>query len=521
MDIVEKSNTSLRCIENNDPTLTYLSIVNQGHTTGHSSHVCFWVLNEVDLSRLGNAIGKNTHLKFIEFYNSLEWTASRLDTTAFFEGLSRNTTIKDLWLRGGFGNEIINFVENHNLIDISITCSDLRGSTALVKAISRCSNLNQLDIVNCDIDDAGLKDIASGIRGLSCLQKLLLWNSSSTDDYTGRIDGIEGAESIVSMLQDPSCNLTELTLACCGFNHESMQMIVNSLMGNTKLKLLSLYGNSIGTSSFESIVKLFQTPSCNLIKLDVGNSGINNELATKIVTSLIGNTKLEQLVLSHNQIGRSGCESIATLLQDRNSNISKMNLSSCEVDDDCATILSQALVANNKLTCLDLIGNIRITEGGWNAFSILLSRSCSNHTLCSLGKDYLGEVPTNLSSLLKLNLAVDMEPLFELDSEDDERKPKALPFVIDWFDRHGREFQNEEIVNNIKARKLSGIFQFARAMPLQFVPSPSGMLRLHEEARDQLIKAKEELEDKIKVKDTIIASYSSIDLLSKKRKHGV
>jgi len=63
-----------------------------------------------------------------------------------------------------------------------------------------------------------------------------------------------------------------------------------------------------------------------------------------------------------------------------------------------------------------------------------------------------------------------MEPLFELDSEVDERKPKALPSVIDWFDRRGRESnQNEEVTNRINARQLSAIFQFARAMPLKFV----------------------------------------------------
>ena len=132
----------------------------------------------------------------------------------------------------------------------------------------------------------------------------------------------------------------------------------------------------------------------------------------------------------------------------------------------------------------------------------------------------------SVPSLLKLNLAVDMEPLLELDSEDDERKPKALPYVIDWFDRRGRESQtrNEE-VDSINARKLSAIYQFARAMPLEFVPSPSCITLLHKEAKDELedkkmelerqiaskeaeirsmIKAKEKLEDKIKAKDEII-----------------
>ena len=245
---------------------------------------------------------------------------------------------------------------------------------------------------------------------------------------------------------------------------------------------------------------------------------------------------MKQLDLSNNNIGRSGCESIATLLQDTNSNINKISLSRCEIDVQCAALLAQALVGNIKLKCLDLSQN-SMPIHGWYGFIAILN--CSrNHTLCSLGDNR--NMPGNLASLLKLNLAVDMEPLFKLDTEDDERNPKVLPSVIDWFDRRVRE-SNEDgkvVKSSIEARKLSAIYQFARAMPLEFVPSPSDVSLLHKEARDELvnnkmelesqittmIKAKEELEDKIKVKDKIIKDrlevLGSIDSLTKKRKHG-
>ena len=256
------------------------------------------------------------------------------------------------------------------------------------------------------------------------------------------------------------------------------------------------------------------------------------------------NTKLEQLGLSDNKnIGRSGCESIATLLQDTNSNINKIELARCEIDNDCATILAQTLVGNTKLKCLDLSGNRSITESGWNAFSAILANN-SNRTLCSLGKDHHDKdfVPNSLASLLKLNRAVDMEPLFELDTKGDERKPKALPSVIDWFDRRVKEStQSEEIVNRIDARKISAIFQFACAMPLKFVPSRSVMLVLHKESIDALKTENGELRQRnmdlekeidslreamkgLKSKDDEIRELyermDSIGSLVKKRKHG-
>ena len=509
MSIVERSDDTLRRLEQNDPKLrTSLSIANRGHTTGHTSDTCFWLHDSADVLRLGNAIANNTHLERIVIHNCSEWT---LDTKSLFEGLQQSTSVKELWLRGGIGIGVLNeFVANNsNLTKISIQTCDLRNGVAraLSQTIKKCQNLNHLNILNCKLDNESLKEFALGIKGLSWLQELHMWNYSSINS----ID-IEGARAIGSLLQDLSGSVVNLKLYNVGFNHESIQICC------------------------ESIATLLQDSTCNLTELDLSGCSINDESVAAIVGSLIGNTKLKQLVLSNNNIGRSGCESIGTLLQDTNSNINKISLSGCEINVECAALLAQALVGNIKLKCVDLSQN-SMPIHGWYGFIAILN--CSrNHTLCSLGCD---EVPTKLTSLLKLNRAVDMEPLFKLDTDDDERNPKVLPSVIDWFDRRVRE-SNEDgkvVKSSIEARKLSSIFQFARAMPLEFVPSPSDVSLLHKEARDQLvnkkmelesqiatmIKAKEEVEHKIKVKDRIIKDRlevsDSIGSLTKKRKHGL
>ena len=475
MDTVEKSNATLRRIEQNDPKFKSLHIVGRDNTAGHTSDTCFWPHDSCRCVRLGNAIANNTHLEGIVFHNCSEWT---LDIKSLFEGLQQSTTIRFLTLHGGIGIRVLNeFVANSSSItDLSIETCDLRDgvSRALSQTITKCPNLKGITMFNCKIDDAGLNQFASGIIGISSLERLRILHANAVvngNNYTGNIDGTEGAKAILALFQDPNCNLTDLDLASCGFSNDSIQIVVNSLMGNTKLATLNLSFNKIEISGFEAITGLLQGPSCNLTKLDLRNCGINNECILKIVTSLTDNTKLENLTLSSNRIGRSGCESIAALLQNPNSNIKKVELASCKIDEGCTALLAQALTGNNKLKCLDLARNPSITEIGWNAFSAILS-NCSNHTLLDVGdEDDIENMPVNLPSLLKLNLAVDMEPLFELDTED-ERKPKALPCVVDWFDRCIRESnQNEEVVMCINARKLSAIYQFARAMPLKFVPS--------------------------------------------------
>ena len=64
-----------------------------------------------------------------------------------------------------------------------------------------------------------------------------------------------------------------------------------------------------------------------------------------------------------------------------------------------------------------------------------------------------------------------MKPLFEWDA-DGEQTLKALPFVIDWFGRAEEAVAGDQDREDyhVEEKKLSAIFQFAKAMPLLFVP---------------------------------------------------
>jgi len=108
---VEKSKVALLRVEQNDPQLLSISIVGQDHSmvmVNSTSRInYFWVQDEADLSRLGNAIGNNTHLIKISFHKSSEWMSS-FNTKPFFEGLQRNTNIEHLSLDGGIDIEILN-----------------------------------------------------------------------------------------------------------------------------------------------------------------------------------------------------------------------------------------------------------------------------------------------------------------------------------------------------------------------------------------------------------------------------
>ena len=69
------------------------------------------------------------------------------------------------------------------------------------------------------------------------------------------------------------------------------------------------------------------------------------------------------------------------------------------------------------------------------------------------------------------NPNIDMEPLFEWGS-DGERSLLALPFVVAWFERANEAITDDQEAGShrICERKLSSIYQFAKAMPLMFIP---------------------------------------------------
>mmetsp|Transcript_13925 Transcript_13925/g.25418 ORF Transcript_13925/g.25418 Transcript_13925/m.25418 type:complete len:392 (-) Transcript_13925:168-1343(-) len=224
----------------------------------------------------------------------------------------------------------------------------------------------------------------------------------------------------------------------------------------------------------------------NSIKLN-GYYDNDDDILGEFISGIRGLHQLRTLDLHWNNFGRASCEALATLLQDPNGNLTWIGLEKNRtIDDNCATVLTNSLKVNCKLESLCFSfssNNIAITDNGWDAFSQVLCNTSnvnatylSNHTLNNLGRKV--NLPVNLTSLLELNSGIDkrqvavqkilrhhthldMEPFLEWDL-------KVLPLAVSWFDRARVYAQNDE--SNVDARKLSAIYQFARALPIMFVP---------------------------------------------------
>ena len=111
-------------------------------------------------------------------------------------------------------------------------------------------------------------------------------------------------------------------------------------------------------------------------------------------------------------------------------------------------------------------------------------------SLLKLNRGGASKADIAVKNILKHYPDMDMEPMFEWDAEEGERNLKALPYVVDWFERaesvvkydwsaYNKELYNEPAQETVpedveeeqfivEKRKLDAINQFARAMPLLF-----------------------------------------------------
>jgi len=248
------SQETLRYVEDNDHRLVELGITNNNRIIDLDIGRYFTSSNGDDYSRLGNCIGRNTHLKTLY----VELRDIRLSAThsGFFEGVKQNSSIRefkmnDLSYYGGqnypigeVGCEVLKvFQSNNNLTTLSISSYNIRNGDerAIINTtLSSCTNLKTRRIRHNNMTDEQLLPMVEAIRGHGSLQELHLWGNQISH---------VGCVVLAPLLQDPSSNLHTLDIRNNQIGNEGAIAIANSLANNNKLKTLNLNRNEIGIQS--------------------------------------------------------------------------------------------------------------------------------------------------------------------------------------------------------------------------------------------------------------------------------
>ena len=293
-------------------------------------------------------------------------------------------------------------------------------------------------------------------------------------------------------------SIHQLTLFCCGRNIAGwvvgQEILQTYQENNSHLTVLSI-GHSNLQSGGDRVIGDTLSNCRNLKIVALNNCNITDAQLLTIVGAIRAHHRLEELGLGDNNIGNAGCDAIATLLADPNCNLRHLCLGHNAIAIEGSTAIFNSLTNNNKLWALRLHMN-PINQSVQDVFCRVLCNNTSindiyssNHTLKTL--DLGQQLGQQLRSLLIMNEGankshvairkilkyhpnIDMEPFFEWGMEEEgEHSLKALPYVMDWFERAEEAVADDDESSNsegggynIQGKKLSAIYDFSRAMPL-------------------------------------------------------
>ena len=263
-------------------------------------------------------------------------------------------------------------------------------------------------------------------------------------------------------------NLQTMTLDGNSIDDNCVEVLVRGLAGCKYVHILNLARNRISDDGLEVLVEGLP------LSVDALNLNDNEVTLARMLPLL----RLKKLHLARNALSPDGPRVIAASLANPECCLEELYLNVTNIGDEGAATLASSLRSNQRLAKMLLEGT-NITETGWNVFSSVLCDTTNinathglNHTLQSLGAF---NIPQDVKTMLQLNSDqdkscvaaakilrnhrhLDMKPLFD-------RKLGLLPHVVAWLERFAESRLD---------LKMSSIFEFVRAMPMNVVDGVAG-----------------------------------------------
>lgn len=188
-------------------------------------------------------------------------------------------------------------VSFENLFGMSLSIEELRldgnsldkeGANALESWFSHVKSYSGLKILS--LANANLNvSLVPSLRSLSHLVELNLAGN--------KIDGGEGCRTLAFVCENSS-SLRKLNLSETGLNRESLEPIVEAIIGNLKINGIKLYiaGNDLGPKGFAYMASVL--PRVSLSVLDLSNMKMKEKHFTDLIEAATKAEKLEELIIS-------------------------------------------------------------------------------------------------------------------------------------------------------------------------------------------------------------------------------
>uniref|UniRef100_A0A8C2KQN7 NACHT domain-containing protein n=1 Tax=Cyprinus carpio TaxID=7962 RepID=A0A8C2KQN7_CYPCA len=270
-----------------------------------------------------------------------------------------------------------------------------RSCSALATVLASDTSLKELNMNNNNLQDPGVKLLCTGLENLKCeLEILRLSNCSITEegykalasalrsnpshlielDLTGNDPGQSGVKELSDLLQDPNCQLKKLRFL--GTAADKACQDVNRVLGENLLLLRELNLSELGLSGLNKLAAVLQDKHCKLNKLILNNSDITEEDCCILTSALNSNpSNLTELNLSGTKLRNSGMKIFSTLFKNEKCSLQKLMFNCISITEEGCAALASAFNSNpSNLIELDLSEN-KLGNSGVTEISTLLANS--------------------------------------------------------------------------------------------------------------------------------------------------
>ena len=288
----------------------------------------------------------------------------------------------------------------------------------LAAVISCNYQLNELDVSNNDLQEAGARIILKALQGLSTLQKLYISKNNITDEAA---DDIGAAISFSSQLQelDISDNdlhltggiiiskalqgismLTKLYIGKNNITDVPADCIATAISYNSQLRELDVSETSLQTTGAITISKALQGIS-TLAKLYMNKNNIGEEAAIHVAGAITCNSQLQELAISDNELQVVGVKTILKALRGI-STLTKLYISKNNISEEAAIHVANAISCNTQLQELDISDN-NLAKG-----TIIVSKSLQGIStlkkLCISNNNITSDVANHIAAFITCNI---------------------------------------------------------------------------------------------------------------------
>ena len=356
-------------LKQNDPSVTNVYI---------PLNYCFYnkyPFINIDWKEDGDCISNNTQLKEIFMcYSESKMRRLKLPSRQQIQDLfscvyrSRSINIfgTQTIINEEFSASLIEGLQGHPSIEIIVLEHSEYGGivfSALGKVLKHPrSNVKDLRLSNCELDDNNLKMLCNALLGSSTLKKLSLYGKTNITHI--------GWKALSTVLHHPNCKLVQLDLRSTLINDD----VAIAIGGSSSLKALGLtFNRKISSDGWQTLFK--QLSQTTIEHLDLRNNSI--EIG---VLSLLGSIKsLKSVNLSQNRPSSSTPTdwwSFFSTLQARGTQLVKLNINGNDIGNEGIPALGNLLSNMRSLKILKLNGiSHTITSQGWVSFFTTLQGS--------------------------------------------------------------------------------------------------------------------------------------------------